>query len=94
MYSVNDVMVNGTRVSNLFSTRDETWHSTIIRPVKSLYSMTRVQDAEHSVDTAIQLYFEKLQERFVSTGRPCDMADYMLYCGSQYLFYRVLYTPH
>ncbi|KAI9931468.1 hypothetical protein MW887_010043 [Aspergillus wentii] len=79
MYSVNDVMVNGTRVSNLFSTRDETWHSTIIRPVKSLYSMTRVQDAEHSVDTAIQLYFEKLQERFVSTGRPCDMADYMLY---------------
>lgn len=80
MYSVNDVIVSGKRVSNLFGTTDEKWHATVIRPVKSLYSMTKVQDVEHCVDAVINLYLEKPQERFVSTGKPCDMADYILYC--------------
>ncbi|KAL2002185.1 hypothetical protein VTN02DRAFT_482 [Thermoascus thermophilus] len=79
MYGVNEAMVAGKRVTNLFATTDEKWHSTFIRPVKSLYSMTKVQDVEHCVDAVINLYLEKLQERFVSPGKACDMADYMVY---------------
>ncbi|KZF19789.1 cytochrome P450 [Xylona heveae TC161] len=79
MYMINDVMVNGVRVSNLFSTRSEEWHSTSIRPIKSLYSMTKVQDFEHHVDTTLNFLMQKLEERFINTGKPCDMADYLLY---------------
>ncbi|KAJ5113682.1 cytochrome P450 [Penicillium angulare] len=77
MYNVNDVVVGGVRLSNLFSTRDEKWHSTYIRPVMSLYSMSRVQDVEDEVDTTINLFLEKLRTHFVSTGKSCEMSDWL-----------------
>ncbi|KAI9677969.1 MAG: hypothetical protein M1822_008077 [Bathelium mastoideum] len=79
MVSVNDVMVNGQRVSNLFCTQDEDWHDAKLKPIKSLYSMTKVQDFEANVDLAIDLFVEKLQERFVTVGASCDMAKYLGY---------------
>ncbi|KAJ5203779.1 cytochrome P450 [Penicillium cinerascens] len=77
MYNVNDVIVSGTRFKNLFSNQDEKWHSTFIRPVKSLYSMSKVQDVEHNVDITIELLLEKLRERFVRPGKPCEMSEYI-----------------
>ncbi|KAJ5166241.1 uncharacterized protein N7482_005022, partial [Penicillium canariense] len=77
MYNVNDVLVGGMRLSNLFSTQDEQWHSTFIRPVKGLYSMTKVQDMEPGVDKTINVFFEKLRERFARPGQICEMSDYL-----------------
>ncbi|KAJ5112538.1 benzoate 4-monooxygenase cytochrome P450, partial [Penicillium argentinense] len=56
MYNVNDVVVGGVRLKNLFSNQDEKWHSTYIRPVKNLYSMRKVQDVENNIDIIINLF--------------------------------------
>ncbi|KAJ5460255.1 cytochrome P450 [Penicillium daleae] len=77
MYNVNDVVVSGVRLSNLFSSQDEKWHSTFTRPVKTLYSMSRVQDVEENMDITVNLFLDKLRERFVSTGKSCEMTDWI-----------------
>lgn len=76
---MGDSRVNGKRVANLFTSRDEKWHMTVLRPVRPLYSMTQVLDMENLIDTTINLLCEKLDERFVQQGKPCDMADYIMY---------------
>ena len=78
-YNVNDVVIDGVRVKNLFSHQDEKWHSQFLRPIKGLYSMTRVQDNEAGVDLMITSFVEKIRERFIKTGKLCDMADYITY---------------
>lgn len=80
MYNVNDVLMAGTRIKNLFSHTDENWHTKHIRPVKNYYSMTRVQDLEPGVDMTINLFLDKIRERFVSTEQPCEMSNYINYC--------------
>ncbi|KAJ5831933.1 hypothetical protein N7474_000244 [Penicillium riverlandense] len=77
MYNVNDVVVSGVRIKNLFSHQDEKWHSTFIRPVKGLYSMSKVQDVEPGMDQTIKFFFEKLRERFIYPGKVCEMSDYL-----------------
>lgn len=52
---------------------------TVLRPVRPLYSMTQVLDMENLIDTTINLLCEKLDERFVQQGKPCDMANYIMY---------------
>ncbi|KAE8393372.1 hypothetical protein ETB97_003618 [Aspergillus alliaceus] len=79
MYIVNDTLVSGVRVKNLFSFQDEQVHAKYNRPVKNLYSMTRVQDMEPGVDMTINLLLEKLHERFISTGNTCEMSKYINY---------------
>ena len=67
------------RVTTLFSSRDEKWHTAALRPVRALYSMTQVLEFEHLIVNIIDLLCEKLDTRFVKTGVSCDMADYVLY---------------
>lgn len=80
MYNVNDVVVGGVRLKNLFSNQDEKWHSTYIRPIKNLYSMTKVQDVEGNVDATINLFLDQLRQRFSSTGDLCEMTDWINFC--------------
>ncbi|CAG8229941.1 unnamed protein product [Penicillium nalgiovense] len=77
MYNDNDVVVGGVRLKNLFSNQNESWHSTYIRPVKNLYSMSKVQDAESNIDITIKLLCEKLRARFVRPGKTCEMSDWI-----------------
>lgn len=86
MHKVNDVKINGMRISNFFSTRDEDWHNMAIRPIKSLYSMSRVTDVEYGVDKSIKAYTKRLQEVFIDGPEPktCEMGDWMLYCEIDY----------
>ncbi|KAL1854997.1 hypothetical protein Plec18170_004409 [Paecilomyces lecythidis] len=80
MYSVNDSMdPMGNRLSNLFGTRDENYHSMLIRPVRNLYTMTKAQEMEPLIDETIVLFCDKLMERFAVTGKACEMTDYILY---------------
>ncbi|KAJ5220332.1 cytochrome P450 [Penicillium chermesinum] len=39
--------------------------------------MSKVQDVEGNVDATINLFFEKLRERFSSTGEVCEMSDWI-----------------
>lgn len=80
MYNVNDVVVGGVRLSNLFSSQDEKWHSTYIRPIKNMYSLSRVQEVEENVDITLKLLLEKFRARFVDTGKPCEMTDWINFC--------------
>jgi hypothetical protein len=80
MYNVNDVVIGGVRLSNLFSSQDEKWHSTFIRPVKNMYSMSRVQEVEGTMDVTIKLLFDKLRAKFVGTGQTCEMSDWINFC--------------
>ncbi|KAE8155091.1 cytochrome P450 [Aspergillus avenaceus] len=77
MYIINDVVISGVRLKNLFSTQDEKWHTTNVKPVKGLYSMTKVQDMEPGVDLTINLLLAKLRERFVATNAVCAMENYL-----------------
>lgn len=86
MYNVNDVVVSGMRIKNLFSHQDEKWHSTYIRPVKGLYSMSKVQDMEPGVDSTIIFFFEKLRERFIRPSKICEMSDYINFCERETIF--------
>ncbi|KAJ5751975.1 hypothetical protein N7520_008892 [Penicillium odoratum] len=90
MYNANDVVVGGVRLKNLFSNQDEKWHSVYIRPIKNLYSMSRVQEVEQNVDITINLLLDKLRANFVRTGKPCEMTEWINYfawdCMSQATF--------
>lgn len=88
MYNVNDVVVGGVRLKNLFSNQNESWHSTYIRPVKNLYSMSKVQDAESNIDLTIKLLCEKLRARFVRPGKTCEMSDWISFCKHSHLIRR------
>ncbi|KAE8356015.1 cytochrome P450 [Aspergillus coremiiformis] len=79
MYNVNDSIVSGVRLKNIFSHQDEQWHTKYLRPVKNLYSMTQVQEVEPGVDMTIDLFLQKLGERFISTGDTCEMSKYISY---------------
>ncbi|KAJ5714844.1 cytochrome P450 [Penicillium malachiteum] len=79
MYNVNDTMVNGARRKDIFSHRDEEWHSTFIRPVRPLFSMTKVQEYQPAIDTILKILVENIRERFVETHQACDMSPYVGY---------------
>lgn len=81
MYNVNDVSVSGDRHKNLFSHQDEDWHSKFIRPIKGLYSMTKVRDFEPGIDKIIGIFMEKIQEGFITSGKLCEMSEYISYCA-------------
>lgn len=69
----------GTRVSTLFSSRDEKWHTAALRPIRASYSMSQVLEMEHLIDRTVDLLCKKLDGRFVETGATLDIADYVLY---------------
>ncbi|KAJ5111660.1 hypothetical protein NUU61_001290 [Penicillium alfredii] len=79
MYNVNDVVVAGVRYKNLFSHQDENWHSIFIRPVKPIYSMRKVQEAEPAIDLTIELLIKVLRECFVTPNNVCDMSKYLMF---------------
>lgn len=39
MYRANDVVVNGQRISNVFNTQDEDWHTKYMRPIRGFWSI-------------------------------------------------------
>lgn len=72
--------MDGRSVPNLFSTRDENWHSFYTRPIAPLYSMTKLLELEHCIDEMICSFMKKLTERFADTLHVCKMDQYLLYC--------------
>ena len=80
-YAVNDLFINKRRVPNVFSTRDEHMNTKIMKPALRLFAMNNVLKYEPLVDKTINYFFECLDQRFVSSGKPCDMDNWLHFCA-------------
>jgi hypothetical protein len=83
MYRPNDVLLQGHRLSNLFNTQDEDWHNQNIRPIRSLWTMTKVLEYEPLIDETLIRFVDKLALRFVdgdSAGNICPVDKWIGFC--------------
>ncbi|KAF2092389.1 cytochrome P450 [Rhizodiscina lignyota] len=73
-YSVADIVANGNPMHNLFSSRDEEWHEHAVRPIRPLYSMTKVLELEPRFDQTINLLLQCFdQAALVCKNAPCPL---------------------
>lgn len=82
MYRANDALINGQRISNIFNTDDNVWHDKQIRPIRNLWTMTKVLEQERAIDETISKLVHKLETRFVdggNSGHMCMMDKWMGY---------------
>lgn len=80
---INDVLINGKRLANIFNTRDLAWHAQQIKPIFKFFSMSRLMDIEPLLDATINMLTFKLNEKFVdgpSKGKVCMMDDWLGWC--------------
>ncbi|KAJ5907895.1 hypothetical protein N7495_000577 [Penicillium taxi] len=80
MYRPNDVLIQGHRMSNLFNTQDEDWHDKNIRPIRGLWTMTKVLEYEPLIDETLIKFVDKLALRFVdgeNAGKVCPMDEWI-----------------
>lgn len=85
MYQPNDVLLEGHRISNLFSTQDEEWHSQNIKPIRGLWTMTKVLDYEPLIDETLTKFVNKIAQKFVDgdkAGTICPADEWIGYCRS------------
>ena len=82
-YNVNNALINGQLIQNIFSTRNPSYHGKYIRPIHKLYSMSTLLAFEPLVDKTVNTLLRRLGEEFVderNVGTPCDIGDWLLYC--------------
>lgn len=60
-------------LSNVFSTRDENWHTGMTKPVHPVFTMTNVLRFESLMTGIIQYFMKRIDDQFVSTGKSCDI---------------------
>lgn len=85
MYRPNDVLLEGHRLSNLFNSQDEEWHDQNIRPIRGLWSMTKVLEYEPLIDETLTKFVDKLALRFVdgeNAGKVCPADEWIGFCRS------------
>ena len=71
MYRVNDAYIGGQRISNVFNEQNEVRHAQRVKPIKSLYNMSRLVEKEQHIRQTLSLLISKL-ERFCG-GEACPM---------------------
>jgi hypothetical protein len=83
MYRPNDVLIEGHRLSNLFNSQDEDWHNQNIRPIRGLWSMTKVLEYEPLIDETLNKFVNKLAAKFVdgaNVGTVCPADEWIGFC--------------
>lgn len=83
-YAVNDLNIDGRRVQNVFSTRDEHMNTKVMKPALRLFAMSNVLKYENLVDKTIDYFIQRLDERFVegsNSHTACDMDNWLHYCA-------------
>jgi cytochrome P450 len=80
MYRVNDVVVNGQRIPNVFNTQDKDFHAKYTRPIGVFWTLSKVLELEPVIDETIDEFLARVQLRFVDdAGRVCMMDDWVTY---------------
>ncbi|KAI7537712.1 benzoate 4-monooxygenase cytochrome-like protein P450 [Hortaea werneckii] len=77
MYRPNDVLMEGQRLSNIFNAQDNGWHDQAMKPIRGLWSMTKVLEVEPYVDKTLNILVSKLDKLFVPEGNVCKMDDWL-----------------
>ncbi|RMY42164.1 hypothetical protein D0866_00105 [Hortaea werneckii] len=77
MYRVNDAYIGGQRISNVFNEQNEVRHAQRVKPIKSLYNMSRLVDKEPHIRRTLFLLMNKL-ERFCG-GEVCPMDRFVAF---------------
>jgi len=80
MYRPNDVLIGKQRLSNVFNTQDNAWHDKVMRPIRGFWSMSKVLEVEPFIDETLELFTDKLDQRFVSNGKVCQFDEWLGYC--------------
>ncbi|KAK5170590.1 uncharacterized protein LTR77_005179 [Saxophila tyrrhenica] len=81
-YAVNDIIQNGFRIQNIFSTRSNEFHRKYIRPISKTYSMANILTLQPLADRTTETFCRRLEEEFIdgkNAGRTCNLVDWMLY---------------
>jgi hypothetical protein len=82
MYSSNDVIVNGVKTSNVFSTTDHDWHTKMVKPLRNMGTITKtLANCELAVDDTIRLFCTQM-DKMASEGATVRMEKWLLYCMS------------
>ncbi|KAF2124477.1 cytochrome P450 [Dothidotthia symphoricarpi CBS 119687] len=87
-YSVNDALQNGHLIQNLFSTRDNEFHSRTLKPVQKLYSLSNALQLETLMNEDLHVFRSELETRFMqgeNEGKTCDLADWISYFAWDFL---------
>lgn len=83
MYKPNDVLINGMRMSNVFNTQDNAWHDKYMKPIRGLWTMTKVLGMESLIDETLSKFTNKLGAKFADgskAGKACMMDEWLGYC--------------
>lgn len=83
MYRPSDTLMNGRTISTVFNTRDNLWHDKYMKPIRGLWTMTKVLDVEPLIDETLKQFTDKIEKRFISganADKPCMMDDWLGYC--------------
>ena len=80
MYRPNDVLFNGQRISNIFNTQDEDWHQKYMRPIRGLWTMSKILEYEPLIDETLNKFLKKLDTNFVEGEKVCPAHDWLAYC--------------
>lgn len=85
MYRINDVLIDGKRISNVFNTQDETLHAKLARPIGGFWALSKILEMELLMDETIQAFTNKLGTAFAdatsgTSASICMMDDWLTYC--------------
>lgn len=83
MYRVNDVVVNGQKIQNIFNTQDLGFHTKYTKPIGGFWTMTKVLELEPTMDETIAMFVRKLDYKFAQASRKgsvCMMDKWLTYC--------------
>ncbi|KHN98467.1 Cytochrome P450 [Metarhizium album ARSEF 1941] len=70
MYRVNDALIDGRRISNIFNTHDEEFHKKYARPIAGFWTLTKLLELEPLMDETIQKFVNKLGSKFADGLTP------------------------
>lgn len=85
MYRPNDVLINSQRLSNLFNTADEDWHTKFMRPIRGFWTMTKVLEYETLIDETLIKFMDRIGKDFtegVNAEKVCPAGEWLGYCRS------------
>jgi hypothetical protein len=82
MYRVNDVVLDGKRIQNIFNTQDKAFHTKYSKPLGGLWTLSKVLDFEPLIDETLRELVQKLNEEYVDKNAVCMIDDWISYCKS------------
>ncbi|RFU27293.1 hypothetical protein B7463_g9052, partial [Scytalidium lignicola] len=79
-------MYQGKRQPTMFAAADNKTHAAIRKPVAPAYAMSKIIQFEPFVDKNMRLFYTRLDELFIRTGKACDYHNWVQYLAFDVIF--------